>query len=140
MPEDSKNKMVVVYYLGYPGVDNVVVTVIGTEPYGSPMKDGKPDIGGIVQVRQGDLKLFMAKNQYFDKDTNELRTAYTTDPKLAALVKTSGKVGATATTNVGSILGMLTEDQLREQLEILASQREVSIPKAGQANKAKEKS
>jgi len=117
---NEKNDEVMVYYLGYPGVNNVVVTLVGNQPYGSPVKaDGKPDIGAPISVRRGDLATFMKKNQYYDATKKELRVAYTTDPQMAALVKSGGKTGAALTQDVGSILSMMTPEQLREQLELL---------------------
>lgn len=115
----KKDDQVPVYFLGYPGVDRQVITLVKDTPYGSPVNDdGSPKIGTPILVRYGDVKELIIKNKF--TVNGEERDAYTMDATLAALVKDGGKAGgAKSAPTADEILSMLTPEQLEERIRQL---------------------
>jgi hypothetical protein len=115
----KKDDPIPVYFLGYPGVDRQVITLVKDTPYGSPIKeDGSPDIGGMILVRNGDVAELINKNRF--AVNGDPRVAYTLDATLAALVKDGGKAGeAKSAPTADEILSMLTPEQLEERIRQL---------------------
>lgn len=112
----KKDDLVPLYYLGYPGIDRQVITLVKDTPYGSPVKpDGSPDIGGMIMVRFGDVNELINKNRFTHE--GDPRVAYTLDASLAAMVKNGGKAGtAKAAPTADELLAMLTPEQLEERI------------------------
>lgn len=120
MPVPKKDDIVPVYFLGYPGVDRQVITLVKDTPYGSPINptDGSPMIGEPIMVRYGDVRELIIKNKF--SVNGESRDAYTLDASLAALVKNGGVGGgAKSAPTADEILSMLTPDQLEERIRQL---------------------
>ena len=132
----AEDKETLVYYLGYPGVENTHVTLVKGNHYTSPTKEnGEPDIGGAIRVKNIDLQEFLQKNEYQPRGQHKPRNAYTTDPTLAALAKKKGvALEAPAVMTTTDALNMVDDATLES---ILAARRAGGTPETEAGGRGK---
>jgi hypothetical protein len=118
IPQVPDKENILLYFLGYPGVENPVVTNVKGQVYVSPTKeDGSPDIGGTILVDRHDVKEFLKKNTYSPQGDVTDRCAYTPDSSIGSVAARTGKtVNAPSQLTAAEVLRMLDKDTLREAL------------------------
>ncbi len=79
----ANDRIMPVYFVGYPGMSRRPVTSVKGRVYYAPWRDGKADIGGVLQVPESDVEELLKKNEFYIRNRGTF-AAYTTNSQVAA--------------------------------------------------------